>query len=115
MAGQRYDVMSVREYEQNGQPKSFWTKVGAAFTNRDGSIGVQLDCLPLDGKLVLQIPLTQEEKEARFNQRRQAERGGPRRQGSPQRGFQQRMAPPRQEERDPFDNEGEIDQGDIPE
>jgi hypothetical protein len=31
--------------------KTYWTKIGVAFTNRDGSLNVQLECLPLDGRL----------------------------------------------------------------
>jgi len=31
--------------------KSRWTKVGAAFVNKDGSMNVILDALPCDGKL----------------------------------------------------------------
>jgi hypothetical protein len=31
--------------------KTFWTKIGAAFTNKDGSITVQLDALPVSGRL----------------------------------------------------------------
>ena len=34
--------------------KSFWTRVGAAWTNKDGGFTVQLDCVPLDGRLVCQ-------------------------------------------------------------
>jgi hypothetical protein len=30
---------------------SFWTKVGVAFTNNDGSLNVLLEALPTDGKL----------------------------------------------------------------
>ena len=30
---------------ENGD-KSYWTRIGAAFTNRDGSLAVQLDALP---------------------------------------------------------------------
>jgi hypothetical protein len=81
MSGQRWDAMSVTEYQQQGQAKSKWTKIGAAFTNQDGSIGVQLDCLPLDGRIVLQIPLTYEQKQARYAQRNQ--------QGGGQQGYQQ--------------------------
>jgi hypothetical protein len=35
--------------ERNG--KSFWTKVGVAFTNADHSITLQLDALPVSGRL----------------------------------------------------------------
>lgn len=31
--------------------KSFWTKIGAAFVNKDGSINVFLDAFPKDGKI----------------------------------------------------------------
>lgn len=31
--------------------KSFWTRVGAAFPNKDGSINIFLDALPVSGKL----------------------------------------------------------------
>lgn len=31
--------------------KSFWNRVGVAFTNRDGSLNVKLDALPLGGHL----------------------------------------------------------------
>lgn len=33
--------------------KSFWTRIGVAFTNRDGSITARLDAVPVNG--VLQI------------------------------------------------------------
>jgi len=44
----RKDVFVIRD-GKNGD--SFWTKVGAAFVNRDGSLNVLLDALPTDGKL----------------------------------------------------------------
>ena len=31
--------------------KSYWNRIGSAWENRDGSINVQLNFLPLDGKL----------------------------------------------------------------
>ena len=31
--------------------KSFWKRVGTAFTNRDDSVNIILDALPLNGKL----------------------------------------------------------------
>ncbi len=31
--------------------KSYWTRIGMAFVNKDGSMNVYLDALPLDGKL----------------------------------------------------------------
>ena len=31
--------------------RSFWTKVGVAYENRDGSTNIQLDALPVSGRL----------------------------------------------------------------
>ncbi len=33
------------------EKKTFWTRVGTAYTNRDGSTNVYLDVTPLNGKL----------------------------------------------------------------
>lgn len=44
-------VYVIRERNSADGPKSFWTKVGVAFENRDGSLSVRLDALPLDGTL----------------------------------------------------------------
>jgi len=49
------EVWSVRD--GNGpNPKAFWKHVGRAFWNRDGSINVLLDALPLTGKLQIRKP-----------------------------------------------------------
>lgn len=37
-----------------GSGKGFWNRVGVAWTNRDGGFTVQLDALPLDGRVVCQ-------------------------------------------------------------
>lgn len=34
-----------------GQGKSYWTRVGVGFVNRDGSITVRLDAVPINGTL----------------------------------------------------------------
>ncbi len=31
--------------------KKFWLRIGAAFTNRDGSLNVHLDAMPVNGQL----------------------------------------------------------------
>lgn len=49
--GKRYQVFSIKELLENDQKKSVWVKAGSAWVNRDGSINVYLDVLPLDGKL----------------------------------------------------------------
>ena len=43
------DVFTIIEKE--GWDKSVWLKVGAAFENRDGSLTLFLDALPVNGKL----------------------------------------------------------------
>jgi hypothetical protein len=45
----RKHVYTVTERNE----KSFWTKIGMAFQNRDGSLTVRLDAVPING--VLQI------------------------------------------------------------
>lgn len=44
-----FTVFSIKA----GKDGSVWVKAGSAYTNRDGSINVYLDVLPLDGKLHL--------------------------------------------------------------
>jgi hypothetical protein len=34
-----------------GQGKSYWTRVGVGFVNRDGSITLRLDAIPINGTL----------------------------------------------------------------
>jgi hypothetical protein len=34
-----------------GQGKSFWTRVGVGFVNRDGSLTLRLDAIPINGSL----------------------------------------------------------------
>lgn len=43
------EVYAVQEGKEEG--KSFWTKIGTAFENKDGSLNVLLNCLPLNGKI----------------------------------------------------------------
>lgn len=46
-----YQVREGREGE-----KGFWTRIGAAWAHRDGKgFGIQLDCVPLDGRISLRI------------------------------------------------------------
>lgn len=53
--------MAVTERAIVGAPlgtkaKQFWHKIGSAFFNANGSIGIQLDSLPINGRVVLQAP-----------------------------------------------------------
>lgn len=45
----KWAVYTIRE--KDGFEKPFWTRIGVAFVNRDGSFSVYLDAAPLDGKL----------------------------------------------------------------
>lgn len=40
---------TVVEREKDG--RKFWVRVGAAFVNRDGSLNVRLDAMPVNGEL----------------------------------------------------------------
>jgi hypothetical protein len=46
-AGKKLAVFSIKE----GRGGTLWVRAGSAFVNRDGSLNVLLDVLPLDGKL----------------------------------------------------------------
>lgn len=43
--------------------KSVWTRIGAAFVNKDDSINVLLDAIPIDGKLHIRDPHNPKTKE----------------------------------------------------
>jgi hypothetical protein len=55
----RLEVFSVKEQweKDTGQKHSNWVKAGTAWVNRDGSINVYLDVLPIDGKLHVREPM----------------------------------------------------------
>lgn len=36
---------------ERGEGKSYWLRVGTAFENRDGSLNVYLDAIPVNGRL----------------------------------------------------------------
>lgn len=50
--------------------KSYWTRIGAAFTNKDGSINLELDALPVSGRLQIRDREEQKEPEERTDRRR---------------------------------------------
>ena len=58
-AGKKPDFIAyaVDKFGKGQKAKSFWTRVGAAWTHQDGNgINIQLGALPLDGEIVLRIP-----------------------------------------------------------
>ena len=48
-----HTCFTVRERGQDR--KAFWARIGSAWVNKDGSFNLQLDALPIDGKIVLRL------------------------------------------------------------
>ena len=42
-----YAVFSTREYEKDGERKTYWMRLGSAFKNKDDSFNILLKALPL--------------------------------------------------------------------
>ena len=63
--------------EKKGYDKPFWNRIGSAFTNRDGSINVYLDSLPIQGKIHLREDTPKEEREARGDARKKPSSSDP--------------------------------------
>jgi len=61
---QTRDTKSVYAITERGE-RSFWTKVGVAYTNRDSSITVQLDALPVSGRLQIRTDEERTERNGR--------------------------------------------------
>jgi hypothetical protein len=57
----RKEVYHIKEI--NGREKSLWTRIGNAFVNKDGSINVFMDVLPIDGKIQIRDPRPAKTKE----------------------------------------------------
>jgi len=51
-----YEVFTIVEANNNGLKKDLWIRIGTAFDNKDGSINIKLNALPLSGKLQLREP-----------------------------------------------------------
>ena len=50
----------VRE-AKDGKGKGFWTRIGAAWPHEDGEgFNVQIDAMPINGKIVLRTPKADE-------------------------------------------------------
>ena len=63
------EVRSVFAITERGD-KTFWTRVGAAFTNKDGSINIELDALPTSGRLQVRDRDEPKDQEERSDRRR---------------------------------------------
>lgn len=47
--------------DDSGKTRSFWTKVGVAFQNRDGSWSLELAAIPVTGRLQMRDPKLRED------------------------------------------------------
>lgn len=57
--GPSHIAYQVREREG---AKSIWTRIGAAWPNRDGNgFTIQLDAVPLSGRITLRVPTDDKE------------------------------------------------------
>lgn len=79
---ERLDALVVREYtDRDGNKKSSWTKIGAAFPTRDGGWSITLDALPipsmgdrgLETRILLRAPLPKDDNRRNDNR---GDRGG---------------------------------------
>ena len=64
MAGRTYKHLWMVEdggLDTSGKSRSFWTKVGIAFENRDGSWSLELSAVPVNGRLQMRDPKPREE------------------------------------------------------
>ena len=49
-------TLYAHHVRESGNGKSYWTRIGAAWSNKDGGFTLQLDCVPLDGRIVCTSP-----------------------------------------------------------
>lgn len=45
-----------RTFEKNGKKTTYWDRVGVAWQRPDGTMSIQLECMPLDGHIVAFAP-----------------------------------------------------------
>lgn len=52
--------------ERDGEEKNFWSRIGVAFVNKDDSLNVVLDAIPLSGRLHIRDRRPKKESERRI-------------------------------------------------
>jgi hypothetical protein len=52
----RPSLIAYQVREGKDDQKSYWDRIGVAWSNRDGGFTVQLHSVPLDGRIVLTKP-----------------------------------------------------------
>jgi hypothetical protein len=48
-----HTCFTIRYRGETNRP--FWARIGSGWTNRDGSLNLTLDALPIDGKITLRL------------------------------------------------------------
>jgi hypothetical protein len=51
MDDQTKQMKTVFTVVDRGQGKSYWVRIGVGFVNKDGSLNLHLDAVPINGKL----------------------------------------------------------------
>ena len=64
MANQKPDLIVYTIVETDGDAKDYWQRVGSAWTNKDDSINITLNALPVNGKLHIRALKPDEESES---------------------------------------------------
>lgn len=64
MANQKPNFVVYTIVDSNGDADDYWQRVGAAWTNKDGSINITLNALPLNGKLHIREPKASESSDS---------------------------------------------------
>ncbi len=58
------EVFTVIAARKEGD-RDYWHRVGSAWKNRDGSLTIKLNSLPMNGELIVKKPLPREERTER--------------------------------------------------
>ena len=75
---ERLDALVAREYtDRDGNKKTSWTKIGAAFPTQNGGYSISLEALPLptmgerglETRIVLMVPKPREDQPSRSERR----------------------------------------------
>lgn len=53
----RKELWMVEDRGEGNDAKSFWTRIGVAFENRDGSYSLILAAIPVNGRIQMRDPL----------------------------------------------------------
>ena len=64
MANQKPEYAVYTIIENTGNGEDYWQRLGSAWTNKDGSINLSLNALPLNGKLHIREPKAEEDSES---------------------------------------------------